>query len=370
MASFIRTAFFRSLTNGMTTLALAGALTVAPAAIGFTPIDDAAFAKGKNEDKGNRGGGRGGGNKGGDNRGGADRDGGKAGGKQGGADRADRSRGGEGVSRARVGGKKFKETQVGRALNGVFGTKKRQVVKVRPNTSRQSAPPKPNGKRASAAVDEYGLHPSDKKALNAKVAPQAIANKIAHQNWNGISGQYAQLDLLSRAATEPGNLSPEDVAALRSLGVEPENLVGPDYQEFVDTMLEGTYPDDAEFDVIETEDGMLEVACSNCDALTDPETGELYTPEQIEEFNAAAQEELDDYQAMQDATMEAERQNLDPIYDAAEDALLARTQQEVSEEEGYQWLDGVADHLGVERPQDLTDYATPVPEEQASATLE
>ena len=95
-------------------IAVAAALTLAPVAV-EVGMTDVAYAKGKGGDKGNNGGG----NRGGGKDRSKDSNKGKSAGKSGGS-----TRGGGGF---KIGGKPFKQTAVGKTLNGIFKPKKKTV---------------------------------------------------------------------------------------------------------------------------------------------------------------------------------------------------------------------------------------------------
>ena len=190
-------------------------------------------------------------------------------------------------------------------------------------------------------------------------------NKIEHQNWNGIAGEYAKLALLAEAANNPEGLNASEVAALESLDIDPEDLVAVNLEEYANTSLEGDFPEGAEYDVSPNADGTLIVVCTNCSDLTNPETGLAYTQAEIDAINVAATDEL----SLVKEEHESAKDTLNTLYDDAEDTLLARTKEEVTKENGYTWLDGVADHLDIERPQEITDYKSPEPLDDDNAEL-
>lgn len=258
----------------------------------------------------------------------------------------------------KIGGKPFKQTAVGKTLNGIFKPKKKavRVTRTKPTNSKPVSRKETRG----GSIDEFGRHASERKALNAKVAAPAIANKIEHQNWNGIAGEYAKLALLAEAASNPEGLNVSELAALESLGIDPEDLVAVNLEEYANTSLEGYFPDGAKFDVSPNADGTFTVSCTNCSDHTNPKTGQTYTEAEIDAINVAAADEL----SLVKAEHETANGTLDTLYDDAEDTLLARTKEEVTEENGYTWLDGVADHLDIERPQDITNYKSPEPTEE------
>lgn len=364
------------------TLSLSAAFVAAPAALSVGPFDDAAYAKGNGKGGDN---GRGGGRDKADRDRGGDRDKGGRGnaGKNGKSAKKGNSNGGGGRS-AKSTGNPLKDFK--RDVGGLFGKKDRKIVKVQRPAPQKSKGSKmrdvavattagstvAHGKMKSGSVDEYGLHASDRKALNAKVARPAIENKIRNQNFNGISGQYAKMDLMTRAAEayESGDyssLSYEDIRALDHLGFDPEDTVLTKWETEGADQLDDTHPSDIQYDVMVNEDGTLSVTCGNCEpdgTVVDAGGDVIYEADEVDGFIADAESDLNMQKSDEDMVAEDARDTLDELYDHAEDGLLARSSYSGEEETGYAYLEGVNDHLNgsrdvTERSQEFSDYANP-----------
>lgn len=342
------------LTTCTAVIALAATFTVAPAglgSVGIGPMDDAAYAKGKDGGGGN---GKGGG---GNGKGGGGKGGGKGAGKGGERGHAGAHRGGgnpfKGIGNGnRGGGNRGGGNGLARALNDIFdpggqrgGHKKASTsrgnasaVKAARATAPQSSPaPAPRTAPKTAAAEQFGdVHPSLLGKWNAvNASPNAYQAKYRNGNYNGPVGALAQLSLAGKAA-EVGyeGLSDVEKAALDDFGILQDVTV-----EDADlaTVLNGEIVDE-NMPVYEVQDGM--VTCINCSDLgLDPETTAMLEGE--------AQTTLDGYVSEEQAA--ADSAAIEDFFRDSEQRILDESNKSYDEEAEDLVLDHLADELGIER---------------------
>ena len=304
------------LVAGAATLAVATALTLAPAAMQVGPFDDAAYAQGKSGDKGNKGGG----NKGGGNKGGKSAD---KGGKDGDSKNS---------------GKAFSETKVGKAWGKLLGKPEKKTVSLE-----QDQPSKGKSKKNLADGE---LHPSEKGRWNAEPAQAALDAHIKNGNFHSTVGMLAGYQVVLKSQSGE-TLTTEEQAALdgflEEFGYELQDA--PDEMD-VSEWLNETYGDptiDAEFTyTAATADMESSVSCSGADC-----------PDQNTLDGLAL--DADGYKTTETENVEAENaEALAGLTSDWEDYMLANSNKDMTDKEDP-LFDGISDYLGFDRPEPVEE---------------
>ena len=301
------------LVAGAATLAVATALTLAPAAIQVGPFDDAAYAQGKSGDKGNKGGGnKGGGNKGADkdNKGGGSKNSGKA----------------------------FSETKAGKAWGKLLGKPEKKTVSLEKGQAS-------HGKSKKNLADGE-LHPSEKGRWNAEPAQAALDAHIKNGNFHSTVGMLAGYQVVLKSQSGETLTEAEQAALdgfLDEFGYELKDA--PDDMDVSD-WLNDTYGDpalDAEFTYNPaTADMGSSVSCSGADC---PDQGTL----------DGLALDADGYKTTETENVEAE--NAETLADLTtdwEDYMLANSNKDMTDKEDP-LFDGISDYLGYDRPEPVEE---------------
>ena len=303
------------LVAGAATLAVATALTLAPAAIQVGPFDDAAYAQGKGADKDNKGGG------------------------------------------SKNSGKAFSETKAGKAWGKLLGKPEKKTVSLEKGQASHG--------KAKKNLADGELHPSEKGRWNAEPAQAALDAHIKNGNFHSTVGMLAGYQVVLKSQSGETLTEAEQAALdgfLDEFGYELKDA--PDDMDVSD-WLNDTYGDpalDAEFTYNPaTADMGSSVSCSGADC---PDQGTL----------DGLALDADGYKTTETENVEAE--NAETLADLTtdwEDYMLANSNKDMTDKEDPLFdgridlrddprlasraplFDGISDYLGYDRPEPVEE---------------